>query len=260
MKVNCPRVVGNEARIVQGIAVSSEKREEMNNLRSWVCVRTTIDKTKESGLSMLSLIFCLMLLMMQLLSADVGSSMRRGNRLERSGEYEEALRHYQEALVQEPDNPKIHYNMGRALYRLEKYDEAISEFQLGFLEKVKGFQANVFYNIGNSQFRKGQLNAAIESYKMSLLVNPEDVETKQNLEFCLELKAKLQNQPQSDSSQQQQQQPQPQEQEQPQPQPREGEISKEEAERILQALQSEEKENLEKSRAQERKERVDKDW
>ncbi|KPK63404.1 hypothetical protein AMJ83_06955 [candidate division WOR_3 bacterium SM23_42] len=259
MKVNSPRVVGNEFRIVQGITVSSENREEMYNLRSGVCARTTTDKTKECRLSVSSLIFCLMLLMMQLVSADVGSSMRRGNRLERSGEYEEALRHYQEALVQEPDNPKIHYNMGRALYRLEKYDEAISEFQLGFLEKAKDFQANVFYNIGNSQFRKGQLDAAIESYKMSLLVNPKDVETKQNLEFCLGLKEQLQNQPQSDSSQQQQQ-PEPQEQEQPQPQPREGEISKEEAERILQALQSEEKENLEKSRAQERKERVDKDW
>lgn len=216
--------------------------------------------TDEYKVSVVPLIICLALLMIQPLSADVGSSMRRGNRLERSGEYEEALRHYQEALVQEPDDPKIHYNIGRALYRLEKYDEAISEFQLGFLEKEKHFQANVFYNIGNSQFKKGQLDAAIESYKMSLLVDPKDIETKQNLEFCLQLKEQLQNQPQSDSSQQQQQQPEPQEQEQPQPQQSEGEISKEEAERILQALQSEEKENLEKSRAQERKERVDKDW
>ena len=191
--------------------------------------------------------------------ADVGSSMRRGNHLERKGEYEEAITYYQEALVEEPDNPKIHYNLGRALYRLEKYDEAISEFQLGFLDREKDFQAKVFYNIGNSQFRKGQLDAAIESYKMSLLVNNEDVETKQNLEFCLRLKEQIENQPQSDSTQQQSSPPQQEQQEQP-PRPKEGEIGKDEAERVLQALENEEKENLEKARTRERKEDVDKDW
>ncbi len=206
-----------------------------------------------SGFLLVTLLFA-GLLLPGALHADVGSQMRRGNRLERKGEYEEAIKHYQEALVQEPDNPSIHYNLGRALYRLEKYDEAISEFQLGFLEKEEDFQASVFYNIANSQFKKGMLDAAIESYKMSLLVNHEDIEAKQNLEFCLRLKEQMQNQPPSDSTSQQQQQP------QQQPQPTQGEIGKEEAERILQALENEEKENLEKSRAQEKKEDAVKDW
>jgi len=204
------------------------------------------------------MLFCMLLLFSSSAFADVGSSMRRGNYLERKGEYEDALKHYQEALVQEPDNPKIHYNIGRALYRMERYDESIGEFQLGFLEKEKYFQSDVFYNIGNNQFRKGQLDAAIEAYKMSLLVNPDDIEAKQNLEFCMRIKDQMQQQPQSDSTQQQQQ-PEQQEQQQ-QRQPREGEISKEEAERVLQAIGSEEKENLEKSRAREKEERADKDW
>ncbi len=189
-------------------------------------------------------------------SADIGSSMRRGNYLYRKGKYEEALKKYQEALVHEPDNPKIHYNIARALYKMEQYDEAISEFQLGLLEKDKIFHANTFYNIGNCQFKKGQLNAAIESYKTTLLLNPEDIEAKQNLEFCNKIKEQLQNQPQGDSLNQQQQQPQP----QPQPQPRKSEVSREEAARILQALKNKEKENLEKSKKRERKEHVDKDW
>lgn len=185
---------------------------------------------------------------------DVGASMRRGNRLERKGEYAEALRHYQEALVQEPDNPKIHYNIGRVLYRMQEYDEAISEFQLGFLEKDRDFHADVFYNIGNTQFRKGQLDAAIEAYKMSLLADPKDRAAKQNLEFCIRAKEQIENQAQSDSTGQDEQQ------EQPQPEPQEGQISGEEAERILRALQDKEKEDLEKSRRQESKGDVDKDW
>ncbi len=206
-------------------------------------------------------IVCLMFLFVHIVVADIGSSMRKGNHLYRQGKYEEAFQKYQEALVQEPDNPKIHYNIARSLYKMDKYDEAINEFEMGLLEKDKTFQSKVFYNIGNCQFKKGQLDGAIESYKMSLLTNHEDMDAKQNLELCLKLKEQLVNQAQSDSTEQQpQNQQEQQEQQQPKPQPRRGDISPEEAERILQALQSKEKENLEKAKQPERKERVDKDW
>jgi Ca-activated chloride channel family protein len=195
------------------------------------------------------------LLLVQFAFADIGAAMRRGNSLMRKGEYQEALEKYQEALIQEPDDPEIHYNIARALYKMEKYDEAIGEFQMGLLSKNKKFQADVFYNIGNCQFRKGALDAAIESYRTTLLLNHKDMEAKQNLEFCLKIKDQMQNQPQQDSTGQDQQQQQ-QEQQQPRPQ----EISKQEAERILQALEKEEKENLEKTKKPEKEEHVEKDW
>lgn len=212
-----------------------------------------------NGANVVRIILLVTVLLIRVGHADVGANMRRGNHLERKGEYEEALKCYQEALVLEPDDPQIHYNIGRVLYRLQRYDEAISEFQLGFLGRDNDFRSDVFYNIGNSQFKKGQLEPAIESYKMSLLADPDDIEAKQNLEFCLKIKEQMQNQPQSDSTQQQQEQSQ-EEQQKPQPQPKEGEISREDADRVLQALQSEEKKNLERSRTPERKEDVDKDW
>lgn len=206
-------------------------------------------------------ILFLMFLFVHIAFADVSANMRNGNHLYHQGKYEDAFHKYQEALVQEPDNPKIHYNIARSLYKMEKYDEAISEFEMGLLEKDKRFQSKVFYNIGNCLFKKGQLDGAIESYKMSLLSNHEDMDAKENLEFCLKLKEQLENQAQSDSTgQQPETQQEQQKQQQPQPQPRRGEISPQEAERILQALQSKEKENLEKAKQPERKEHVDKDW
>jgi len=206
--------------------------------------------------SALKLIVCVILIIAATAWSDVGSDMRHGNHLERKGEYDAALKSYQKALVHEPDNPKIHYNLGRLLYRMGKYDEAVGEFQLGFLEKDRPFQSDVFYNIGNSQFKKGQLEAAIDAYKMSLMMNPQDLQAKQNLEFCLEIKEQLDNQPQRDSTEQERQPPD----EPPQPQPDKSEISKEQAERVLQAMENKEKENLQKSRAQDRKETVEKDW
>lgn len=199
---------------------------------------------------------CAILIIVSVGWSDVGSDMRHGNYLEQKGEYEEALESYQKALVQEPDNPKIHYNIGRVLYRMGKYDEAVSEFQLGFLEKDRIFQSEVFYNIGNSQFKKMQLEGSIEAYKMSLLANPEDLQAKQNLEFCLKIKEQLENQPQNDSTKQQQQPPD----EEPRSEPDENEISKEQAERVLQAMENKEKENLERSRIQPEEGSVEKDW
>jgi tetratricopeptide (TPR) repeat protein len=129
------------------------------------------------------------------------------------------------------------------------------------LTRDRKLQAQSFYNIGNCQFKQGQLDQAIESYTASLLLNPKDRDAKQNLEFCLKIKEQMKNQPQSDSTKQNQQdqqnqQPQP----QPQPQTKPGEISKEDANRILQALQNQEKQNLKNQREKAEKERVEKDW
>jgi Ca-activated chloride channel family protein len=198
--------------------------------------------------------------------------MREGNLLYEQEKFEEALQSYQEALVIEPDNPRIHYSIGRALYKLEEYDETLAEFQLGLLSKDRAFQAWNLYNMGNCHFRNNQLEAAIDAYRNSLILDPTDVEAKQNLEFCLRLKEQLETQPEADSLNQQQQEQQQQQQEQeeqqqqeqqgqkPQPEPQDHELSQEEANLILQALEGKEKENLKKSRGRGEKEDVEKDW
>ncbi|MBU0971812.1 MAG: tetratricopeptide repeat protein, partial [Proteobacteria bacterium] len=168
-------------------------------------------------------------------NAGVGSNMRAGNKALNKGNIEQALEKYQEALIYEPDNEKIHYNIGRALYKLQKYPEAISEFQLGLLTKDKSFQAKTLYNIGNCHFKQGKLNDAINSFVSSLILNPNDMKTKQNLEFCL--KQKEQRQSQSDSTKQDQKQDQQQQKnqdqqkqqdQQPKPQSQKGQMNKDE--------------------------------
>jgi Ca-activated chloride channel family protein len=125
--------------------------------------------------------------------AGVGSQMRAGNRAYKKGNYEEALKKYQEALVFEPDNVKIHYNIGRALHKMNKQPEAVSEFQLALLGKDKKLQARTMYNIGNSQFRDNKLDEAIASYSAALALDPGDLQAKQNLEFCWKKKEEQKN-------------------------------------------------------------------
>jgi Ca-activated chloride channel family protein len=192
--------------------------------------------------------------------AGVGAKMRAGNAQMRKGNFQEAHDRYQEALVLEPDNPRIHYNLGRALHKQGKHQEAASEFQLAMLSKNRKLQSRAMYNIGNSAYRQGGLDQAIQAYTMSLLFNPNDLQAKQNLELTLRMKD--QQKAQSDSTQQDQDRQQDrQQQPQPKPQPQKGQMSREEAERVLQALQNREKQDLRKQQERQRRQaKVEKDW
>ena len=101
--------------------------------------------------------------------------------------------------------------------------------------------------MGNCQFRQTRLDEAIASYTQALLQQPGDLQAKQNLEYCWKMKQQQQQKP--DSTQQkpqneQQQQQQQQKQQSRQAQARKGAISRDQADRMLQALQGKEKENL----------------
>jgi len=181
--------------------------------------------------------------------------MRQGNGLYNRGKYDEALSRYQMAEVLEPDVTAIHFNLGNALFRLGRYQDAARELELVMMDKKPERRANAMYNTGNVAFKAGQLDPAIKAFTGALAINPNDKQAKQNLEFCLKKKEEQQNQP--DSSQQQQQQDQQQQQQQQQPQ--QG-MDKNQAERIVQAVEDKEKEQQKKQRQAGGRKQVEQDW
>ncbi|MEO0085560.1 MAG: tetratricopeptide repeat protein [candidate division WOR-3 bacterium] len=188
-------------------------------------------------------------------TADVGGLMRQGNSLFARGKFEEAVGFYQRAEVLEPDATAIHYNLGNVLYRLGRFPEAVQELQLAAVDKSPRRRADAIYNAGNALFRLNRLDDAINAYKLALLANPGDRQAKQNLEFCLKKKQEQQQQPDSSGQRQQQEQ---QQQQQSQSQPQAG-MDKDQAERILQAVQNRERESQRKAQPTRRRE-VEQDW
>lgn len=193
------------------------------------------------------------------MSADVGGLMRQGNSLFARGRFEEALGCYQRAEVLEPDATAIHFNIGNTYYRLGKYQEALSELSLAAIDRSPERKAAALYNMGNALYRAGRLDEAIASYKLALLANPNDRQAKENLEFCLK-KKKEQQQQDSTGQQQPQQQPQPeQKQQERRPQPQSG-MSRDQAERILQAVENKERKTQKEAHRPRRRQQVEKDW
>ena len=193
------------------------------------------------------LVLCTLSLVLAAHAADVGGLMRQGNGLYNRGKYDEALSRYQMAEVLEPDATAIHFNLGNALFRLGRYQDAARELELVMIDKKPERRANAMYNTGNVAFKAGQLDPAIKAYTGALAINPNDKQAKQNLEFCLKKKQEQQDQP--DSSKQKQQQNQQQQ-----------GMDKNQAERVVQAVEDKEKEQQKKQRQAGGKRKVEQDW
>lgn len=203
----------------------------------------------------------LMLIGTASLAADVANLLRQGNGLFARGKFDEALGVYQRAEVLRPDDLRIHYNIGNTLFRLNRHEEAISELTLAAVDRNPVRRANAFYNIGNVQYRRNRLDDAINAYRLALLANPNDLQAKQNLEFCLKKRQEQQqNQQQNQQQQQQNEQQQQQNEQQQQPQPRRSEIDREQAERILEQIQNQERRTQRNARQEPPRRQVEKDW
>ena len=211
--------------------------------------------------------------------------IRHGNKEFKNGNYSEAEVNYRKSLDKEY-NPKAQFNLGDALYEQKNYEEALKAFS-GVTERntSKEIEANAYYNLGNTLMAQEKYGEAFESYKKALKINPDDEDSRYNLEYARwkmiqQQQQENQNQQQDqeqdqeqDQQQQQQQQDQNQDQQQnqeqeqdqqQQQQQQQHQMSKEDAERMLKALENQEKETMEemneKKASQMQKRKSEKDW
>lgn len=211
--------------------------------------------------------------------------IREGNRHFENERFGESEVSYRKALEEDSRSYRAGFNLGGALYKQEKFREAAEQFGEVPGEGASPADRSRFYhNLGNALLQEGDIENSIEAYKEALRNLPSDMETKYNLSQALRmLDEQQQNQQgqqngQQDQQQQggqqdqnEQQQPQDQQQQQQEQEsdgttgqePRDR-ISREDAERLLQALTDDEKNIQEKVRKAQAKAaasvKVEKEW
>ena len=80
-------------------------------------------------------------------------------------------------------DPAYIFYKANALYEDGKYDEAINVYT-GLIDQ--GLESgNLYYNIGNSYFKKGELGRAILNYERAIKLIPGDSDLKSNYDFAL---------------------------------------------------------------------------
>ena len=213
----------------------------------------------------------LLLVTMTAFSQNDRQFIRQGNKQFHRGDYPDAEVSYRKAIEKNPKNPQAAFNLGNALMAQKKDSAAIVQFEnASRLETNPLRKAQSYHNMGVICQSHKMYGEAIEAYKNALRLNPDDDETRYNLVLCKHQKQKQdqnrQNQQKNDDQkkddkkdqQKQEENKDKKQQEQPKPQ-----MSKENAEQLLNAAIQNEKQTQDKlKKAQQHPQRrnIQKNW
>ena len=144
--------------------------------------------------------------------------LRSGNKLYNDSLFIKAEVDYRKALEINPKSTDAMFNLANALLMQQKAKEAMEQYEsVSKIEKDKDKLAQIYHNMGVILQSSKQLPQCIEAYKESLRNNPKDNETRYNLALAQKQLKDLQQ------NQQQQQQ-------------NKNEMSKENAQQLLNAV------------------------
>ena len=132
--------------------------------------------------------------------------IRSGNKAYEALDYAAAEQDHRQAQIDTPTSAEAAFNLADALYKQGRYEEAENALK-ALSEKPEALTAEqaakVYHNLGNAQFQQQKLSEALESFKQSQRINPDDLETKYNLAYTKKLLEEQQNN--NDQNQDQQQ-------------------------------------------------------
>lgn len=197
--------------------------------------------------------------------------VRAGNRAFRKGDFRKSEIDYRKAVLKDSLSVAAQYNLASSLYRQDDYEgaqKALSSIAetVSAVETV-GTKADFYFNQGDVALAKKDYASAVKSFRQSLLLRPDDMDAKENYIYAKEMLRQSQdnqggqdgdnsqnqddqnnrdnNQQQNNDNRQQNNQ----NQQNPQDQNNaaaEGNISRQQARQMLNAIQAKEKETQDK--------------
>jgi tetratricopeptide (TPR) repeat protein len=132
------------------------------------------------------------------MAGSVKDLVQQGNKLYNKGNFNDALREYDQALVDQPQATEPKFNKANCYFQLDDLDQAINLYNevaaeskdMELVEKAK-------YNLGNCYFQQGSkqkdsnlqkaledLQASIVYWRSALEINPENEKAAKNIEVA----------------------------------------------------------------------------
>jgi Ca-activated chloride channel family protein len=137
---------------------------------------------------LLSVLFCVLYLVEPHIACAAESS---ADEMYRNGQYAEAEKEYARLDMDHPREIRFRYNRGCAAFRNGKYKEAQAAFA-SVLRRTQdpALRFKALYNLGNTAFKQGDLEAAAANYKKALAADPGSEDARHNLELALRTMAR----------------------------------------------------------------------
>jgi len=153
-----------------------------------------------------SFLLCCLLAVLRLDAQSENHVQRRaGDKAYDRAQYREAESAYRSALEKSPADAAAAYNLGNAQYLQGNWEDAAKQFESA-ADKApnREIRADALHNLGNAQLKQQQYDKAVKSFEQSLRLRPGDPGTRHNLQMAKQkLREQQQQQPQQDQQQEQ---------------------------------------------------------
>ena len=120
-------------------------------------------------------------------------------------DYAKAMKYYESAQKKAPDNVDLSDEMAQSSYKAREFEKAEKIYQQSSSSKETNVQkADNYHNLGNARMKRKDYEGAIEAYKESLRMNPNDDKTRYNLSEAIRQLKNKQEQEKKDNQKDQQ--------------------------------------------------------
>jgi Ca-activated chloride channel family protein len=154
------------------------------------------------------------ILALALIGCQAWASPSSAMREYQSGQFKDAEQEYLRLLQRKPDDVRLRYNAGTAAYQAKNFDEAVKHFSSAVTAPDLQLQEHAYYNLGNSLFRLGDAEQAVDKktqaweqsaqdFEAALKLDPKDSDAKFNLDFVKKKLEELKKQQQQQKDQNQ---------------------------------------------------------
>jgi Ca-activated chloride channel family protein len=119
-----------------------------------------------------------------------------GNYKFSQGEYGEASINYFRAMITAKDRSVLYYNLGNVYHALGETDSAANTLSRAVVEgEWDVLESRAHFNLANIHYELGEYKRAAEHYRASLVADPNDIESKINLELTLKRMSGVESEP-----------------------------------------------------------------
>ena len=202
--------------------------------------------------------------------------VREGNKLYKEKKYDGAQKNYLDALGKKSDSYRGAFNLGDSYYKQGKYKEASEQFEMLTQRKSSNDTlSKVYHNLGNSYLKQKEFEKSINAYKNALKKNDADEDTRYNLAYSQKMLQQKQEQEKKDKEKQDEDKKDKdkdkkddknkdeKKNEKQKEQEKQQNISKEDAQRLLEAMNNDEKklrDKMNEKKAKVARGQIEKDW
>ncbi|MCK9329329.1 MAG: tetratricopeptide repeat protein [Candidatus Cloacimonetes bacterium] len=133
------------------------------------------------------------------LNYDKALKNNKARKLWLDGDYQSAEKDFRNNAIENPNEGLLRYNLGTALYKNQKYEDAQKEFELALNDSNFKQKDKVLHNLGNIAYQTGDYEKALDNYRKALKENPDNIEARKNFEMTRLLLQQQQQQQSSDN-------------------------------------------------------------